>query len=76
MNDESAKTVPGAARCPGVSWDELAQRDTNPVPAFLRENAYRYMGLTAAGDIPVHERGVLSQRDRAHVAAGLAIRRA
>jgi len=44
MSDESVTIVPGAARCPGVSWDDLAQRDTHPVPAFLRENAYQYMG--------------------------------
>jgi len=44
MSDEGVEAVPGAARCPGISWDEMAQRDTNPVPAFLEENAYRYMG--------------------------------
>jgi hypothetical protein len=36
--------TPGAARCPGVSFEELAARDTHRVPDFLREEAYRYLG--------------------------------
>ena len=34
----------GTQRCPGVSWDELAEGDSRPVPAFLREDAYRFLG--------------------------------
>jgi len=36
---------PGFARCPGVSFDDLARADTNPVPDFLLgEGAYSYLG--------------------------------
>jgi phenylpropionate dioxygenase-like ring-hydroxylating dioxygenase large terminal subunit len=34
----------GEARCEAVSFDELAQRDTKPVPEFLLEDGYRYLG--------------------------------
>jgi len=31
-------------RCPGTSWDDYAAADTHPVPAFLREDHYKYLG--------------------------------
>jgi phenylpropionate dioxygenase-like ring-hydroxylating dioxygenase large terminal subunit len=44
MSDEHANAEPGSARCPGTSWDDLAAADTNPVPSFLREEGYQYLG--------------------------------
>jgi phenylpropionate dioxygenase-like ring-hydroxylating dioxygenase large terminal subunit len=41
---DDSKTVPGAARCPGVCWDDLAVADKNPVPEFLLGQAYSYLG--------------------------------
>ncbi len=34
----------GAARCPGPGWDELMAADTVAPPAFLKADAYEYMG--------------------------------
>ena len=34
----------GNARCPGTSWDDLVAADTKPMPAFLKEKSYEYMG--------------------------------
>jgi phenylpropionate dioxygenase-like ring-hydroxylating dioxygenase large terminal subunit len=34
----------GTARCPGPSWDDLADADSRPMPDFLREESYRYLG--------------------------------
>ena len=34
----------GNHRCPGPGWDDYAAVDTHPVPAFLREDHYRYLG--------------------------------
>jgi phenylpropionate dioxygenase-like ring-hydroxylating dioxygenase large terminal subunit len=44
MSDEDQRVEAGSARCPGISWDDLAERDTNEIPSFLREDAYRYLG--------------------------------
>jgi nitrite reductase/ring-hydroxylating ferredoxin subunit len=40
-------TAPGSARCPAVSYDDLARNDTHNVPGFLLEDAYRYLGSDA-----------------------------
>lgn len=32
------------ARCPGLSWDDLAAADPTPPPAFLAGDHYRYLG--------------------------------
>ncbi len=37
-------TAHGTQRGPGRSWDELSDSDANPVPAFLKEDHYRYLG--------------------------------
>ena len=34
----------GEARCPGTSWDDLAAADSKPMPEFLKQNSYEYMG--------------------------------
>ena len=44
MTEKNVKSAPGTARCPGVSWDEILQKDTHAVPAFLTDDTYRYMG--------------------------------
>lgn len=36
--------APGEARCPGVSWGELLAEDSRPVPKFLSEESYAYLG--------------------------------
>ncbi|HEY2359447.1 MAG TPA: hypothetical protein VGH86_18515, partial [Phenylobacterium sp.] len=43
------RTVPplGAARCPGLSWDDLAAADSRPMPEFLSTESYRYLGSEA-----------------------------
>ena len=35
---------PGEARCPGVSWSELLAEDSRPVPQFLADECYTYLG--------------------------------
>ncbi len=44
MAESETKPTPGAARCPGPSWDDLADVDSRPVPGFLKEDAYTYLG--------------------------------
>jgi phenylpropionate dioxygenase-like ring-hydroxylating dioxygenase large terminal subunit len=44
MSVSKEKVTAGAARCPGPSWDDLAKADTKPVPEFLREDGYTYLG--------------------------------
>lgn len=43
-DDHSSQPKPGEARCPGTSWNDLMDTDTRPVPDFLRQENYRYMG--------------------------------
>ena len=33
-----------SARSPGISWEELAAADSRPVPDYLKEDAFRYLG--------------------------------
>lgn len=42
--DDVSDSAPGKARCPGPQFDEIAAADTNLVPEFLLEDAYRYLG--------------------------------
>jgi phenylpropionate dioxygenase-like ring-hydroxylating dioxygenase large terminal subunit len=42
--DHSSQPKPGEARCPGTSWNDLMDMDTRPVPDFLRQENYSYMG--------------------------------
>jgi phenylpropionate dioxygenase-like ring-hydroxylating dioxygenase large terminal subunit len=44
MSEEQTKAANGTARCPGISWDDLASADTHPVPDFLKEDGYTYKG--------------------------------
>lgn len=32
------------ARCPGTSWEDLVEADTNPTPPFLKDDNYHYAG--------------------------------
>ncbi len=34
----------GEARCPGTDWAEICASDSRPVPAFLQQEHYEYMG--------------------------------
>jgi phenylpropionate dioxygenase-like ring-hydroxylating dioxygenase large terminal subunit len=34
----------GTSRCPGPGWAELCDADSKPVPTFLRQDSYEYMG--------------------------------
>ncbi|SFS09623.1 aromatic ring-hydroxylating oxygenase subunit alpha [Sphingomonas jatrophae] len=34
----------GAARSPGATWTDILEVDGRPVPAFLKEESYRYLG--------------------------------
>jgi phenylpropionate dioxygenase-like ring-hydroxylating dioxygenase large terminal subunit len=43
-DDHSSQPKPGEARCPGTSWNDLMDMDTRPVPDFLRQENYSYMG--------------------------------
>lgn len=43
-DDLSSQPKPGEARCPGTSWNDLMDTDTRPVPDFLRQENYQYMG--------------------------------
>jgi len=45
MADDTTRAVPaGTARCPGVGWDDLMREDTVDPPAFMKQEAYEYMG--------------------------------
>ncbi|HEY2750270.1 aromatic ring-hydroxylating dioxygenase subunit alpha [Phenylobacterium sp.] len=44
MADDRTVLPLGAARCPGVSWDDLAAADSRPMPEFLSTESYRYLG--------------------------------
>ena len=35
---------PGEARCPGISVQDLMDRDSRTVPAYLREHSYAFLG--------------------------------
>lgn len=37
-------SVPGTARCPGTSWEDLVKAEANIVPEFLAEDAYQFRG--------------------------------
>ncbi len=39
-----AGEAPGAARCPGPSWDDFMAADTRPVPEFMKGETYEFMG--------------------------------
>lgn len=41
MNEISKKVV---ARCPGTSYADLVEADSRPVPDFMREDRYEYLG--------------------------------
>ncbi len=43
-DDLASQPKPGEARCPGTSWNDLMDTDTRPVPDFLRQENYHYMG--------------------------------
>lgn len=43
-DDLSSQPKPGEARCPGTSWNDLMDTDTRPVPDFLRQENYQYLG--------------------------------
>ncbi len=47
--DGSTSLVPGEARCPGPSVQDLIAADAHPAPAVLRETHYEYLG---DADIP------------------------
>lgn len=42
--DSVQKVLPGSPRCPGPGWDELVAAEKRPVPQFLKEHSYAYMG--------------------------------
>ena len=35
---------PKIARCPGRGWDDLVREDSRPVPEFLAQDSYTYLG--------------------------------
>ena len=39
-----ARLPPGEARCPGVSWSDLLEQDSRPVPDVLRNENYTFLG--------------------------------
>ena len=43
-HDGDMTLAAGAARCPGVGWDDLMTADTMAPPEFLKTDAYAYMG--------------------------------
>ena len=44
MTDSSLIEEQSAARCPGESYQDLLDREHNPVPAALRESTNTYLG--------------------------------
>jgi len=44
MADRAPEPRPGENRSEGINWNDLMDRDSRPVPAFLKEEAYEYRG--------------------------------
>jgi nitrite reductase/ring-hydroxylating ferredoxin subunit len=44
MADDAKGQPLGAARFPGPAWPELAAADSRPMPDFLADESYRYLG--------------------------------
>lgn len=44
MEGSGSPPPPGQARCPGVTWEDMLDADSRPVPEFLRETSYEYLG--------------------------------
>ncbi len=44
MAHDGDAALGGQARCPGPGWDELMASDTRDPPAFMKADAYEYMG--------------------------------
>ena len=42
--DDIPAPKPGEARCPGVSVQDLLDRDSRPVPDYLRDQSYEFLG--------------------------------
>ena len=49
MAEATSKAVPGAARAPGMTYQEAIQRDSSPPPAPFLEHSYEF---TTDVDIP------------------------
>lgn len=43
-NNEKQYIIGPEGRCPGTSWDDLAEDDARSVPEFLRQDASQYLG--------------------------------
>lgn len=43
-DDFETSPTGGTARCPGPGWDDLVETDSKPVPEFLKEESYEYLG--------------------------------
>ena len=41
---EAENLEPGAARCPGLTVQDLLAKDSRAVPAYLTSHAYEYLG--------------------------------
>ena len=39
MDGSQGPLAPGAARCPGLSWDDMLAAETRPVPKLLTEQS-------------------------------------
>jgi phenylpropionate dioxygenase-like ring-hydroxylating dioxygenase large terminal subunit len=44
MDGSQGPLAPGAARCPGPSWDDMLAAETRPVPRHLTEHSWTYLG--------------------------------
>jgi phenylpropionate dioxygenase-like ring-hydroxylating dioxygenase large terminal subunit len=44
MDGQDSFVAQDAARCPGTSWDDLLEADSNTPPDFLKEDHYTYLG--------------------------------
>ncbi|GAB4142273.1 MAG: hypothetical protein Tsb0016_10470 [Sphingomonadales bacterium] len=40
----NADLKPGQARCPGVSVQDILDQDSRPVPAYLKDQSYQFLG--------------------------------
>lgn len=50
MNDQAQDLKPGEARCPGIGVQDILADDSRPVPSYLTEQSYEFLGDE---DIPV-----------------------
>ena len=74
VNTEPMTATELRPRSPGITYQELLDADTHPVPDVLRLESPRFLGHEDVLARAVHVTGVAPPRGRAALAARLAVR--